>query len=180
MKHLMIMVAFTAAMTCGAGAEETHRPMTEMHGDCSNFAMDLTHEFKIWNSTGRTEKASVGAVDGTSILSTEAKYELALLPHSSVKFVVSPVKDRGGPDKFSGLVRFEVPKDGVYRVAASNGLWFDIVDGTKLVSESHFEMQTACDSIFKVVEFPLRAGVVYWLQLNGSISDKVGIEITQK
>jgi hypothetical protein len=180
MKRLLTIVLLTVAFLGAAKADEAARPMAEMHGGCANFKMDLRHEFAIWKSPGIAQKAVPAAADGVKAISTETKYAVELLPHPSVKFVAPPFKDRGGPDKFSGLLRLEVPKDGLYGVSASTGLWIDVVEGKTLVSAKRFEMQTGCDTIFKSVEFPLRKGVVYWLQLNGSAAGKVTIAVTSR
>jgi len=179
MKRALIAAAVALA-PCYATAGEAQRPMSEMHGDCSNFSLDLKHEFDLWQSAATTVQAAAAAVEGAQALSTERLYEVKLLPHASVRFEAPPLKDRGGPDKFSGLVRLQVPADGIYGVAASNGLWIDVVDGRALVSADRFEMQTGCKRIFKIIEFPLRAGTSYWLQLNGNPSEKVAISITKR
>ena len=97
---------------------------------------------------------------------------------AGVKFVVAPQKDRGGPDKYSGLVSFVPATDGVYRVSASSGVWIDAVVAGTVVPSARFEMQTKCTTIFKSVAFELKGGAPVVLQINGSATPTVGLLVT--
>lgn len=154
------------------------RPMEEMHGDCSNYSWDMSHELSLWDISGQDVVATAVAEAPPSVeLST--RYKVNLLPHREVVFVVTPEKDRGGSDRFSGILQFKVPADGLYRVSASSGIWIDAVSHGEVIESSGFEMQTKCGSIFKSVAYRLSQGDAVLLQLNGSKSASVDIAVTQ-
>ncbi|HCX67431.1 hypothetical protein [Parvibaculum sp.] len=153
------------------------RPMEEMHGDCSNFHWDMSQEFEVWKEKAAEITAGKSAEEPPA-LALSTRYTVTLAPHEDVAFVVAPEKDRGGSDKFSGLLRVEIPEDGLYRISASNGLWIDaLVDG-KTVKSNSFEMQTGCDTIFKSVAYSFTGGEIVTFQLNGSRSPQVDIAVT--
>lgn len=180
MKKTIIAILAALALANEAGAHEAQRSMDQMHGGCESFAMDMKGEFALWKAEETPVEALEKVTEGAQALSIDRKYSVALRPHPSVHFAMTPLKDRGGTDKFSGLLHLQVPETGLYGVAASTGLWIDIVGDAALIPAARFEMQTGCDSIFKIVEFHLTAGTDYWLQLNGSSADKVTLLIARR
>lgn len=170
------MIAVVSVLATAATAQ-TQRSMDEMKGDCSAFAWNMAHEFEIWGRPGASITASASPASAP-VVAVGAKLELLLAPHASVSFAAAPETDRGGPDKYSGVVKFTVPVDGVYRISASNGLWIDVVADGKPIPKVAFEMQTRCETIFKSVAYPLKAGSPLILQMNGSKSPTLGLSIT--
>ena len=150
------------------------RPFEQMRGDCADFAMDVARETAAWASAEVAQVATTAGQDGSPVIPTGQLTRLALHPHGNVTFAVAPEQDRGGPEKFSGHLRVTVPHAGLWRVAASNGLWFDAVLGDAIVPTVAFEMQTQCRTPFKVVVFDLPAGEVA-LQFNGSATAEVEV-----
>lgn len=153
------------------------RPMEEMQGDCSNYRWDISQELDLWEKEAASVTAAASAENATRI-GLGKRYTLTLLPHSSVAFAATPEKDRGGEDRFSGLLSFEIPEDGLYRISASSGVWIDaVVNGTPIKSAG-FEMQTKCTTVFKSVAFQLSGGNATILQFNGNRDATVDIAIT--
>lgn len=150
------------------------RPMDQMRGDCAAFALDVTREAALWAAGPRTALTASAAASGAPALATGTLARLALLPQTEMQFAVTPEQDRGGAGRHAGHLRLEVPQAGLWRVAASNGLWFDAVAGGAILPSSAFEMQTGCGAPFKVVVFELPAGAVT-LQFNGSPSPQVEV-----
>ena len=104
------------------------------------------------------------------------RHAVALHPHDRVTFAALPEKDRGGEDRFSGLLKVEVRDDGICRISASSGVWIDAVAGGKVVKNAGFEMQTKCPCSRAL---PVASQAVRWaLQFNGSRSSTVDIAIT--
>lgn len=150
------------------------RPMDQMHGDCGAFAMDVSREVALWAS-GSLDAGTAGAESGSGpMLAPGVLAHVALQPQSAVTFAVAPGQDRGAADHYAGHLRLTIPEAGLWRVAASNGLWFDAVSGGAIVDSSTFEMQTGCAGPFKVVVFDLPAGEVDF-QFNGSPSPMVEV-----
>lgn len=168
---LLVLAAPVAAQQLPAA-----RPMGEMHGDCSAFAMDIAREAALW-AAGPTETVAASAdAGGAPGVTPGVLAAVTLQPQPSVTFTVAPGQDRGAPDRFAGHLRVTIPQAGLWRVAASNGLWFDAVAGGAIVESGAFEMQTGCAAPFKVVVFDLPAGEVA-LQFNGSPSAEVGVAV---
>ncbi len=150
------------------------RPFEEMRGGCADFAMDVTREAAAWAAGPRAEVAAAAAPGAAPVVAAATLTQVALRPHPEVAFAPPPEQDRGAPDRFAGHVRVAVPKAGLWRVAASNGLWFDAVADGRILPSAAFEMQTRCAGPFKVVVFDLPAGEVA-LQFNGSPTAAVAV-----
>ncbi|MBX3504659.1 MAG: hypothetical protein KF895_04210 [Parvibaculum sp.] len=173
-------VGLTLWAVCTSMADEhaLHpRPMEEMQGDCSNYQWDMSEEFRLWETEASHVAASATA-DEAPAIGLATRYTVTLHPHDSVTFVATPEKDRGGEDRFSGLLKLEIPEDGLYRISASSGVWIDAVVDGKVVKSTSFEMQTKCNTVFKSVAYRLSGGNTALLQFNGSRSGTVDIAIT--
>lgn len=167
-----------AACTSMADEHALHpRPMEEMQGDCSNYQWDMSQEFALWEQETTAITAS-SSEDEAPAIGLATRYTVALHPHDSVAFLATPEKDRGGKDRFSGLLSFEIPEDGLYRISASSGVWIDAVVNGSVIKSTSFEMQTKCTTVFKSVAYRLWGGDAALLQFNGSRSTTVDIAIT--
>jgi len=94
------------------------------------------------------------------------RIDAALLPTPKVEFPVRPDKPGGSVSK-SGLFGFDVPEDGLYRVALGSGPWVDVIeDGRALVSVAHGHGPD-CSGIRKMVDYELKAGP-HILQISGN------------
>ncbi len=163
----------------GAWSQQpVQRPMHEMKGDCANFAWPMAKEFAAWALSGDRVAAAKSSAAAIPSIPVGVRRDIELLPHAEVQFAAPPQQDRGGPDKFSGLVRIQVERPGLYRVSAGNGLWLDLVEGGKVVPSAAFEMQTGCDRIFKSVAYRLDKPGLLLLQLSGSPTKLVPILVT--
>ncbi|MBN8294832.1 hypothetical protein JI664_22870 [Rhodobacter sp. NTK016B] len=152
------------------------RPFAQMRGDCSAFAMDVSQEAALWaDAPTATVSASARASAARSV-APGVLASLTLRPQGEVSFPVPPGQDRNGPDRFAGHVTVTIPESGLWRVAASNSLWFDAVSEGAILETGAFEMQTGCATPFKVVVFDLQAGEVA-LQFNGSPTEHVEIAV---
>lgn len=152
------------------------RAMEQMHGDCGAFAMDVSREAALWTAGPSASLAAGADAAAAPELAPGVLASVALPPQSSVTFPVAPGQDRDGPDLFAGHLRVTIPTAGLWRVAASNGLWFDAVADGAIIESRAFEMQTGCTAPFKVVVFDLPAGEVA-LQFIGSPAPGVEVAV---
>jgi len=171
----LTMLAGYAALA--EGHELPPRPMEEMHGDCMNYRWDMSRELAMWEATAQSVAAAASA-EAPPTVELSTRYAVSLVPHDDVVFVVTPEKDRGGSDRFSGILRVTVPEDGLYRVSASSGIWIDAVSNGEVIKSSGFEMQTKCSTVFKSVAYRLSKGDSTVLQLSGNRTSAVDIAIT--
>lgn len=147
-------------------AGSPQRPMSEMHGDCEDYALDLSAEFKQWETSPRVLAAQANP-KGKAGLALEETTRLSLRPMKQVSFPSAPPVGRQGfTGEHGGLVLVKVGEKGSYRFCLATKVWIDVVDpaGTPLKVQ-RFEMQTQCKKIFKVVIYELEANTDYWLQI---------------
>ena len=158
------------------------RPMSEMQGDCDQYGLDLTREFKSWEKHPQKVSAQPDS-ENASRLSLGDKTSVFLQPMHQVSFLSPPPEGkRGFEGTYGGMVRVKAGKKGSYRFCMSTKVWLDVVDpttGTPLKNRL-FEMQTQCDRIFKVVVFDLEPEREYLLQLAFCRSAQMQMLITRE
>jgi hypothetical protein len=173
-----ISYAFVAGSI--ALAQPTSRPMSEMHGKCSDFAWDVQNELKLWGDTPVALTAAPLAAKASEAPKGK-KIQLELGSERLMRLLVQPARPTPPEmSSFGGFVAFEVPRDGDYRVSAGSRLWFEVVPAgkSKAVESPGFEMQTGCEKIIKVVLYPLKAKTRYLLQVTGSAVSNAAFLIT--
>lgn len=161
-----------------AQAIEKSRPMEEMHGGCENYQLNLKKEFELWE-----QKPAAHPAEAKLELPLGKRLDLQLKNEASVKFAVKPKKSSPEKEKaYGGNFRVKPDFDGTLRISAGNKLWFDLVEPGKkeAVPSENFEMQTKCEKILKAVEFPVRKGVEYALQVSGSKKETAGFLLSQR
>ena len=168
-------LALSILFIVSAAVAETSRPMSEMHGDCSHYAVNLSKEIGLWSQQAVQVKSQVGAVP------IAMKLELTLVNQKEVKYTVPPAKTFPTKEPRGGIFSFEVPESGQYRVSAGSKIWYDVVDvaAKKIVQATSFEMQTQCKTIFKTVAYELVAGRKYQLQVSSSDAAVALMMVTQ-
>lgn len=177
MRSLLLLALLAIPSTAPAQEPARSRPMSEMHGPCSNYQVDLAREFALM------KEADVAVAAGRSVaeasrMPVSAPVRLGLTAQDQVAFVVPPAQDRGGTDRFAGIVSLgELPK-GLWRVSAASGVWVDLVAGGAPLRSPTFEMQTQCPDVFKSVVFELPANGTVLVQVTGSKEDYVRLLLT--
>ena len=174
LRYVVLLGALLAAAVASA--------QTGVPPACARYVGDMKRELELWQQPTIavvTEAARAAAAD-VAILTPDRRHDVMLPRHPETRFPARPERDRGAPDRFSGLLAVEVPQAGTWRVSASTPVWIDIVDNDRLVPSSGFEMQDGCPLIHKVVEFPLQAGRRYWLQLSGNPASMLRVMLTRR
>ena len=143
------------------------RPMSEMHGDCDQYALDLTAEFEAWAGP-RQDTTAQTKPENAVVLSFGKKTLISLSPMADITFPAPPPEGKQGFEgSFGGILKVTAQEKGGYRFCLSGKAWLDVVDpttGAPLKSRM-FEMQTQCKRIFKVVVFDLEPNRAYLVQL---------------
>jgi hypothetical protein len=181
----MIRNSLLAALFAAGFFAQASRPMSEMEGDCANFAMPLSREMALWD---RPELRVQGAEDdkSTAVLPPDRKVSLSLYPSKKVSLPLKPEKDFSskGEITYAGLASIDVKQDGIYRVSLGSKIWIDVIEpangeaNAKIVPSANFEMQTGCKKVFKAVEYRLSAGKKYLLQISSSKTPAANILTT--
>ncbi len=123
-------------------------------------------EFSRWGDAQPLVAATTPAAAQHTVVPLGTARKLALEFSSRVQYAASPERPDAHAGK-AGMVAFDIPAAGVYRVALSGGPWIEVIrDGktTKSVAHSH---GPACGTIRKIVDFQLTPGR-YILQLTAS------------
>lgn len=122
-----------------------------------------------------------GSAEAAASVTAEAPIALGravragLVPVAQVRFALPPEK-AGAPETFGGLLAFDVPSGGRYRVALGAVAWIDLVrDGKALASVAHGH-GPACSGIRKMVDFDLTPGR-YVMQVSGAPERVIAVEI---
>jgi hypothetical protein len=162
-----LTVVILATTTVAAAADDP----------CGGFKWDVAKEHALF--TKAPESIAAGHdLASAPVMKADKLYELALAPQDGVKFVLPPGK-KGLPDgAFAGLVHFQVPAAGAYRVSLDQGFWIDVVGNQKLIDSTDFTGSHTCDGPRKIVVYTLPAGQDLVLQLSGAAKDRVRVTLT--
>jgi len=180
MKLALLFIALFISACASHGPEQKkrgeHRPFSEMKGGCENYALDLKRDLALWDESPAELQANLNAEP----LPLEKRVKLEL--QTNTDFLVQPEKtfDLKGP-AYAGVVKFNPPESGVYRVSMGERVWLDVIEvqTKKALQAKRFEMQTKCPKIFKTVEFELESGKEYALQISSVPNKNTHVLITK-
>lgn len=178
------LVLLLIALATGAAADQ--RPLEEMRGDCRDYRMKLGPEFSAWRRDALPREAA-GDADAAleRPLSLTQRYVVQLRPVAELSL---PRPDAEGetadaPSGQGGLLAFRTPANGFYRICLGDEVQVDLLSvgrRTRQVAPREFEMQSACETVYKCLEYMLRGGRSYVLQLSGAQSPVVEIQVTAR
>ncbi len=128
--------------------------------------------FETWATPAEVNAATNAA--NAPFLETGKAYKATLIATPQVTFA-APAKAQS-PDSFAGLLLVHITDSGTYGVAASSGVWIDLIkDKTPLKSIRHGHGPD-CSGIRKIVSYDLQPGD-YVLQIASSKSSDVTVQI---
>ncbi|WKL57201.1 hypothetical protein Q1W73_16285 [Asticcacaulis sp. ZE23SCel15] len=129
--------------------------------------------FETWATPAEVNAATNAA--NAPFLETGKAYKAALIATPQVTFASAPAKAQS-PDSFAGLLLVHITDSGTYGVAASSGVWLDLIkDQTALKSAAHGHGPT-CSGIRKIVHYNLQPGD-YVLQIASSKLPDVTVQV---
>lgn len=144
-----------------AGAPHAHAQDT-----CEAGKTVLPAELQGWASPAKGT-ALADTTDLNAAVLTPAKALRATLHHTGdVTYALRP-SEPGGKVSWGGMVAFDAPAAGTYRVIVGVRAWLDVVHGGKALDSVHHQHGPACSGIGKMVDFSLPAGRSI-IQLSGS------------
>jgi|CXWL01.1.fsa_nt_gi hypothetical protein len=148
---------------------------------CLGYRLDVSAELGLAARPGLevvAGRSTAGAPRGT--LGQHLYVKLA--PEAEVRLLATPGKRFDGGPFHAGLLVLDPPADGTYGIGAATRLWFDVVDleSGSVVEATAFDMNASCSKLHKLVEFPLKAGRPYALQLSSAATEKVDLSITRR
>jgi hypothetical protein len=143
------------------------------------FKWDIHKEHALFaGSTKPTAAATTAAA--APALSLDTLYAVKLSPADGVKYDVPPGKKMLTDGTFGGSLMFKVPATGTYRVSLDGKFWIDIVGDHQLVATKDFGGPHDCPGgPSKLVEFELKQGAAYLLQISAASTQEVKVSITR-
>lgn len=174
LRPVAVALALLAALSCGA----EQRPLDEMGGRCRDYRMNLGPELALWRSPAIAREAARTGADAVADLSLRQRYRIALHPVAEVALVLPA--ESGTASDHAGLVRVRIPGSGFYRVSLGGAYSVQVADGARPVAVHEFEMQSRCDSIYKSIEYTLRAGKTYTIQILAPAAAEVDLLVTAR
>lgn len=147
-------------------------------GGCDGFSRDVSRELALLGGKLLGIDADSDASRHTARIDADVAYTVRLAPQSDVTLTIPPRKTWPDAGHFSGLLTFQVPTNGRYRVSVSSRMWIEVVDAGVALPTLDFEGGHTCPRLRKTVEFELASGRDLRLQLSGSERENVLTLIT--
>lgn len=169
MKRILLPLSI-ALFTCHAGSALAD------DASCKSGTRTLPAVYEGWSNPSPLNAATQAGTLSASRLTLGHAATIRLAHTPDVHFVERPAEP-GGSVSFSGMVAFEAPKDGTYRVMLPNKTWIDVLQGTVQASSTHHQHGPDCSGIRKMVDFPLKSGT-YTLQLAGSGQQDIPVMVS--
>lgn len=147
--------------------------------ECGTFTWDVSSELAALQSPSTAGVAGKGGDAGEVRIEPGIRYDLRLHPQGEVRLAARPAKPMLDDAATAGLLHFQVPEDGRYRVSITTGHWIDVVEAGEVVASLDFQGRRGCPLVHKIVEFELKAGRDLVLQFAGGSVDEAGVVITR-
>jgi len=176
MRHVP-RLAFTLLLCWLGTASSAAVAAADFPPGCDTFSWDVARELAALQTPSTGITAGSGPDDVVRI-ELDTHYQVRLPAQSALTFAARPGKPMLDEDAYAGLLTFQVPGDGRYRVAITSGHWIDLVEGEEIVRSLDFQGRRACPLVHKIVEFELHAGRDLVLQFAGGNAAGVGVVIT--
>lgn len=145
---------------------------------CTGFKWDVSHELALMQGTAQALVAARKPGSSVPQAKVDVLYALKLSGQADVTFAAAPGKGSKAADAQAGLVQFQVPRAGRYRISITSGHWVDVVSDGQLVPSVGFQGHAGCERPRKLVEFDLPAGKPLLLQFSGDSDQDVTFAIT--
>lgn len=164
----------SATVAAAAGRAETADALPPA---CGTFALDVSDELAALGLPSTMVVAARDGASGDARIEPGRRYDVRLHPEAEVTLAAVPSRAPTA-DTVAGLLVFQVPVDGRYRVSLTTAHWIDVVDGGDVVVSTGHEGRRGCPLLRKVVEFDLAAGRDLVLQVLGDAGTGTGVLVT--
>ncbi|MFZ7096136.1 hypothetical protein ACOPJQ_05300 [Luteimonas dalianensis] len=176
-RFALILPVLLAASVAVAVAGDTPGSRDALPPQCDTFTWDVTNELAALQSPSLASVAGNGNNVETPRIGLRIRHDVRLHPQAEVTLAADPGRAHSG-DAAAGLLVFQVPEDGRYRVSLTTGHWVDVIDGGQVVSSLDHHGQRGCPLLRKVVEFDLAGGHDLLLQIVGGAGSETGLLVT--
>ncbi|MEX5219229.1 MAG: hypothetical protein NW701_15480 [Nitrospira sp.] len=180
----LALLAGTSAMPSFSLAEMGHRSQVEATEQCTTLPVGLQEIIAAMEKPGERVEALVQRSDMAPLMPAVRRIDVALHPAERVSLAMMAGRNGQGrsgdwAETFAGLLELTVPSDGVYRISASSRTWIDVMESETAVARVRPTHRLhRCGHVHKSVEFALKKGGSYWLEVSGSESPVISLIIT--
>lgn len=143
---------------------------------CQGFKWDLRQERALFAAPAGPAVSAHGTPVAT--IPAGQAVDLVLAPQAEVKLLAPPGKAMLSDGAYAGVVMFQVPAEGVYRISLSLPAWVDVVSEGRTLPSEDFNGVPGCSAPHKVVTYRFPAGAQLGLQLSAASSANVRVAIT--
>jgi hypothetical protein len=145
---------------------------------CRAWDADLSSQWAPWGDKGVAITAAISPADAArATMVVGKKYSVTLAAAKTVRMAVETPDADPPPNAHKGILSLHIPADGYYWIAASGGLWIDVVSGGAIVESTDHGPGPQCASIAKSVQFMLKAGDAM-IQLSDNRGAEVDLMVT--
>ncbi|KAB8124563.1 hypothetical protein D3W54_10730 [Komagataeibacter medellinensis] len=143
---------------------------------CAGTGPVLPDELAGWATPESATAAANAAGLAAMVLVPGRAVSARLHPVSKMEYVLPP-EQAGAPDSTGGMVVFQAPVAGTYRVMLGQKAWLDVVHGGETTASVHHQHGPACSGIGKMVDFELPAGRSV-IELSAASTPEIEIMVT--
>jgi hypothetical protein len=167
-----------------AGSQVNGSHPAESSDQCGSLPAELQAIVAAMDLPGRKVEALARRGEMAPLTPAVQRLDVILHPAEQVSLGAVQVRPtRGRSDEwagtFAGLLELTVPRDGVYRISASSRTWIDVLESNQAVPRIRpLHRLHRCGRVHKSVEFALKQGNSYWLEVSGSESPVIALMIT--
>lgn len=159
--RLTALLACTAFYPVGTGwAAEHAAHCTPQH------AAALPPVLAPWATPSPVSAATQPDGLNAALLTVGKAAQVTLHPTTDIQYSIRP-EAPGGKVSSGGLLAFDTPDAGTYRVMLSGRAWLDVVAHGTVTDSTHHQHGPDCSGIGKMVDFTLPAGR-QTIQISGS------------
>lgn len=144
---------------------------------CEGFTRDVGNELALLGQPGTAVVAGDGGEARPTRIAPGRRYDVRLHPVAGVTLAAAPGKAQPD-DAAAGLLSFQVPTAGRYRVALTTGHWVDVIEGAEVLPSLDHEGRRGCPLLRKVVELDLPAQRELVVQVIGGAGAEAGLLVT--
>jgi hypothetical protein len=144
---------------------------------CTDFKWDVAQQRALFAGSAAPLSAGSDSKSAPAVLLNHL-YELKLPAQDQVAFAATPGKKSPRTGSHAGIVTFQIPASGSYRVAIDMPFWIDVVSNGALVAARDFQGQHGCSAPHKIVEFDLVGTRPFFLQVSNAAPDSLRLTIT--
>ncbi|NHN88368.1 hypothetical protein GOB81_06960 [Acetobacter sp. LMG 1627] len=136
------------------------------HEACLPGQVVLPEGLRGWSSPVEMRAATEVSGLESAVLTPGKAARVTLRRTAEITYALRPAEP-GGKVSSGGMIAFDAPVAGTYRVMLNVRAWLDVVHDGKALDAVHHQHGPACSTIGKMVDFPLPAGRSV-IQLSGS------------